>query len=268
MSSAVIITKFPESYVREKIVPKLLDRDIYVEKILQVSQIKDFIRFNVDFVFFMHEMISHSESYRIQNIIKKSAKRLIALSRKSARWEKELDMAVPRVVEDKDIIPMIEKIILLRKEGLDLDQIAIKITEYWRTSAPNGKNLRVFLARLVQSDKCPDALRFQLNAALRKREVTLAPPPEDKPASILEAAKAEPLDDWAKLAQEYSDENVRLKEKNSALNSELDKLRSAKHNEHPQRSSIDTLRLQALTDALRIHLLAISDVIVELQKIK
>jgi hypothetical protein len=91
MISVAMWTKFPESYVLNKIEPKLKTRGIEVTKYLSPRSKKVDLS-KVDCVLFMNELSSHAEINRLLTITAASSKEAFPLSRKESSWGKELSV--------------------------------------------------------------------------------------------------------------------------------------------------------------------------------
>ena len=295
MISGILITNFPIAYVRDKIVKKLSEYDI---DILEISTPK---RFNgscvnkVDKIFIMHEMTSHSEILQCNSILKKNEaeSKVIFLSRKASSWKKDLEkeiMAAPKAVRSSQINNLVKDFIELRKSGLTMQEIVPHVSKYWvEHRLASHAALYQYMKRIVITKRCDESMIDSLAESLAKnpykefieeqsvaietvnndaRIVSEEPVisqetiPEATQKEVVESPITTPKDDWQKLAEVFSEENIKLKQDVNYLQGQVSSLKkeiaSLKEKEIPTnslqllllRKGIDSL-LNNLTDAAK-----------------
>jgi hypothetical protein len=82
-------SRFPSSFLSEKIEPKLRERGITVTLYLS-DRTKDVDLSDVTCVLFMHELSSHQETAKLETLCADQAKKKFALSRKASHWDRDL----------------------------------------------------------------------------------------------------------------------------------------------------------------------------------
>lgn len=78
-------TKFPPSYVRDRIIPKLLKHGIVVSRIMDPGT-RSVNLDNISYVLIMNEMASHAEVGRVKDLANVYSKKMISISRKESSW--------------------------------------------------------------------------------------------------------------------------------------------------------------------------------------
>lgn len=212
MKKATIVSKFPSRFIKNDIIPKLKTYGIEVDRIIEPAKLRDPLSFGDDeIVLVMHEMLSHSEYYRVKRLAKRANKQLIALSRKMASWHKALEvLAKPQSKSGKtNFYELASRVIDLRQQGKSLEEIAQEVKSLWDTSAPNGKNLHTFLSAALKQERIAPELADNLRKALQRQPS--------------HSHQSQPItSDWQRLAVLYSEENERLRQENGLLVKQLE----------------------------------------------
>lgn len=83
--SVALWTKFPPSFIRDKMIPKLRKHGITVDRILDPGTRSVNLE-SISCVLIMNEMASHAEVTRIKDLATSYKKKLISISRKESSW--------------------------------------------------------------------------------------------------------------------------------------------------------------------------------------
>lgn len=168
IKTATIISKFPKTLTRGTVASKLFERNIQILEEFAPSKIRNSTKFRSDLVFLMHEMVSHSDYYRIRTLADKQGKRLILLSRKASTWDKELDMAAPKAVSDKNVPELVNKYIALKNQGKSNEEIVEKLCHFWSGGTISINGFSLYMRSLIIRNRVPGELKEKLIDALKR----------------------------------------------------------------------------------------------------
>lgn len=232
MIPVALWSKYPNSFLSGKIIPRLKNKGINVVKLLS-NKTKDFDLSSIEVVLFMKEMAGHSEQDQLKKIIKN--KQIICISRKSSTWDswiEELQMKSFKFesVDESQIQNLLNDYMFLRKKGLLVNDIVPKLAKYWvKGKLTNSNQLRLYILKVINAGKAsPEFMEFYNNLpkviSAKKREHEPENNTEDNAESQVDTleASAPALDDEQKEWKEiYEDELNKQLEKIKLLEKQL-----------------------------------------------
>lgn len=164
MLDVALWSKFPEGYIESKIEPALRERGIRVTKHLS-ERTQQVDLSGVSVVLYLHEMTSHSEKYRINNIAQSQGKKVIPLSRKQAQWDRNLlplgdYMSAPRAISDTRVAEFCNTYKELYLKGTPRKEMIPLLKKFWATGdLTNEGQLDMQVRSLVSNRRAPAAFR-------------------------------------------------------------------------------------------------------------
>lgn len=160
MLQAALWSKYPVSYVKNKIEPKLHEKGIQVKKYLSINQ-KECDLNDVDVVLCMNEMGGHSEIQRIRNLAETYNKKVMFISRKAAGWKSTIEqaknMAYSKLIPDHEVENFCNEFIFLREKKLSYEEMIPHLAKYWpKDKLKTVSQLKKYAYRLVDRDSTPE----------------------------------------------------------------------------------------------------------------
>lgn len=297
IKTATIISKFPKTLTRGTVASKLFERNIQILEEFAPSKIRNSTKFRSDLVFLMHEMVSHSDYYRIRTLADKQGKRLILLSRKASTWDKELDMAAPKAVSDKNVPELVNKYIALKNQGKSNEEIVEKLCHFWSGGTISINGFSLYMRSLIIRNRVPGELKEKLIDALKRtgnNRVEVDPkaflqhingaaqvravsknetavltnggfPKVTIPPAITSGHSNE--SEVQELAQLYAEENTKLKTEITSLKEKVSVLEKQLAEKKTEKTpALQILRLRAAVKALELHFGNAATTLLEIEK--
>lgn len=98
---AVLVTKFPKTFVERNVRPRLLERGVEVVDVVDPDRTEKMPAGQYEAALFMNELAGHSMWIQTRDAAKRAGKKLWVLSRKSASWPP--DLRDDRAVADRKL---------------------------------------------------------------------------------------------------------------------------------------------------------------------
>lgn len=166
LTSVALWSKFPNDFINLTI-EKLFIHGFKVVKQLGPATKKIDLT-NVDFVFFMNEMASHTEQEVLKNLCAKYNKKIFVLSRKVSAWSstfnylESLRMPTIKAIQDKDVRNFCNDFMSLKKKGFSHREMMPTLSKYFKTlPLVEYTQIRSTVNGLIKSERAPsDFVKF------------------------------------------------------------------------------------------------------------
>lgn len=164
MIQAALWSKFPTAYVKRKIIPFLLDREIQVDILLSPKSSECDLS-KIDVLLCMHEMAGHSEIERAFTLAKRYNKTALVLSRKRSHWDRDLkffkqestNMPALKKIPDDKLEVFLREYITLKNQNYSTAQMLPHLKHFYVDgSLTNSNQLSTYLYNLIKSGRAPN----------------------------------------------------------------------------------------------------------------
>jgi hypothetical protein len=257
------VSNYPNDFNDGKIRPSLISKGATEVRFVTSTQLREIDRVSdVEAIVCFYDLMSHGHSELAKSVAKKSGKKFVLLSRKTAIWpenllsglnsEKEEEMGTPRSVEPDQIIKLIECYIALEKEGKTDEEKVEHLKHFW-TNRPlvTGRQVYKYMYNLAHGNECPawfkeyyfNRGKIQNVAIPVVEEVSEQKITENSGDSEQESDSGSNVDYLNQLIKEYETEIQALKERVSVLEP---KCRMLEESNEKKRETIKSLEGQLL----------------------
>lgn len=262
------VSNYPNDFNDSKIRPSLISKGATEVKFVTSTQLREVDRVSdVEAVICFYDLMSHNHSELAKNVAKKSGKKFVLLSRKTAVWpenvlsglnsEKEEDMGTLRSVEPDQMNKLIEAYVALEKEGKTDEEKVEHLKCFW-TNRPlvSGRQVYKYVYNLVHGNDCPAWFKeFYFNrgkvppvAVPIIEEIAKEVVPENLSEEVPESGSGSNIEYLNQLIKEYEAEIQGLRERISILEPKCKMLEESNEKKRELIKSLEGQLLNARKD--------------------